>query len=132
MEQAADSSPRTAGRTAVEIRCTGHLRAAVGTGKMEFSFAGDTLRDLLEAFFAEYDVRDMILAETEADATATGWAPAPDELPGTWRKNPEGEQTREFVRVTVNGVFNEHLAGLDTEIEAGDRVALMYPFVFCV
>lgn len=99
---------------------------------MEFSFAGDTLRDLLEAFFAEYDVRDMILAETEADATATGWAPAPDELPGTWRKNPEGEQTREFVRVTVNGVFNEHLAGLDTEIEAGDRVALMYPFVFCV
>lgn len=132
MEQAADSSPRTAGQTTVEIRCTGHVRSAVGTGKMAFSFAGDTLRDLLEAFFAEYDVRDMILAETEADATATGWAPAPNELPGTWRKNPEGEQTKPFVRVTVNGVFNEHLAGLDTKIEEGDRVALMYPFVFCV
>jgi molybdopterin converting factor small subunit len=33
--------------------------------------------------------------------------------------------------VAVNGEFNEHLDGLDTELEAGDRVGLMFPFIFC-
>ncbi|PSP64066.1 pterin cluster protein, partial [Halobacteriales archaeon QH_8_64_26] len=39
--------------------------------------------------------------------------------------------TRAYARVAVNGRFNENLEGLDTELEAGDRVALMYPFMFC-
>ena len=118
--------------TTVEVRLTGHVRRRVGAAKLPFSFEGDTLRDFLEAFFAEYDVKDMILAETEAEATTRGWAPRPERLPGAWRKNPEGEQTRAYVRVTVNGTFNEHLAGLDTPLEDGDRVALVYPFMFCV
>lgn len=126
------SDPQDSEQTTVEIRCTGHVRRAVGAGKLSFRFQGNTLRDLLEAFFEEYDVRDMIIAETEAEATAPGWAPAPEDLPGTWRKNPEGEQTRQYVRVTVNGVFNEHLDGLDTELSDDDRVALIYPFTFCV
>lgn len=132
MQQSMETGPQSADQTTVEVRCTGHVRSAVGTGKMAFTFEGDTLREMLDAFFAEYDVRDMIIAETEAEATAPGWAPTPEELPGTWRKNPEGEQTRKFVRVVVNGVFNEHLDGLNTELENGDRVALIYPFTFCV
>ncbi len=132
MDQAGAQSSSELSETTVEVRCTGHVRAAVGTGKLEFTFAGETLREFLEVFFAEYAVRDMILAESEEAATAPGWAPAPDELPGSWRKNPEGEQTRKYVRVTVNGVFNEHLEGLDTPIHDGDRIALMYPFMFCV
>lgn len=118
--------------TTVEVRLTGHVRREVGTGKLSFTFAGDTLREFLDAFFAEYDVREMIIAETEAEATTRGWAPRPDHLPGAWRKNPEGEQTRAYVRVTVNGTFNEHLQGLDTRLSDDDRVALVYPFMFCV
>ena len=121
----------TRARTTVTVRCTGHVREAVGTHELEYTFEGDRLREFLEAFFEEYDVEDMLIAETEADATASGWAPAPDDLPGTWRKNPEGEQTRPYARVCINGRFNEHFEGFETELEDGDRVALIYPFMFC-
>lgn len=130
MEETAEAAAETT--TTVEVRLTGHVRRRVGTGRLSFTFAGDTLREFLEAFFAEYDVEDMILAETEAEATARGWAPRPERLPGAWRKNPEGDQTRPYVRVTVNGTFNEHLKGLDTPLDDDDRVALVYPFMFCV
>jgi len=118
-------------QTTVEVRCTGHVRDAVGATGLEFTFEGTTLRAFLEAFFAEYDVKDLLIAETEDEATTDGWADPPDELPGTWRKNPEGEQTRQYARVAIDGTFNEHLAGLDTELSDGDRVSLMYPFIFC-
>lgn len=119
-------------QTTVELRCTGHVRRAVGFGKTEYTFDGTTVRDLLDQFFAEYDVRDLLIAETEADATTEGWAPKPDTLPGAWEKNPEGDQTRQYARVLVNGTFNEHVDGLDTELEDGDRIGLLYPFVYCV
>ncbi|ELY42441.1 MoaD/ThiS family protein [Natronorubrum sulfidifaciens] len=118
-------------RTTVTVRCTGHIRDAVGTHELEFTFSGARLRDFLEAFFEVYDVEEMLMAETEADATAHGWAPVPDDLPGTWRKNPEGDQTRTYARVCLNGRFNEHYEGLETTLEDGDRVALIYPFMFC-
>mgnify|MGYP006275124795 FL=1 len=117
--------------TTVEVRCTGHVRTAVGESKLSFAFEGTTLRELLDAFFDRYDVKDLLLAETEDEATTRGWADPPEELPGTWRKNPEGEQTRTYARVLVNGQFNEHLAGLDTRLRDGDRVGLCYPFIFC-
>jgi molybdopterin converting factor small subunit len=134
MDGTADTSTRTARaeQTSIEVRATGHVRDVVGTGRLDYTFEGSTLREFLEAFFAEYDVRDLLIAETEADATAHGWATPPADLPGTWRKNPEGEQTRAFARVLVNGKFNEHLDGLDTVLRDGDRVALVKPFVFCV
>lgn len=118
--------------TTVELRCSGHVRRAVGFGKTEYRFEGRRLRDLLDEFFTAYDVRDLIIAETEDDATTRGWAPRPDSLPGSWKKNPPGDQTRRYARVLVNGTFNEHLDGLDTILEDGDRVALLYPFVYCV
>ncbi|SIR82823.1 MoaD/ThiS family protein [Natronorubrum thiooxidans] len=118
-------------QTTVTVRCTGHIRDAVGTHELEFTFAGDRLREFLEAFFAVYDVEDLLIAETEADATAHGWAPVPDDLPGTWRKNPEGDQTRTYARVCINGRFNEHFEGFETTLADGDRVALIYPFMFC-
>jgi molybdopterin converting factor small subunit len=118
--------------TTVTVRPTGHVRTAVGQPRLEYSFEGDSLREFLSAFFAEYDVRDMLIAETEAEATTRGWATGTAELPGeNYAKNPEGEQTRSYARVAVNGVFNEHLDGLDTELETGDRVALIYPFMYC-
>ncbi len=117
--------------TTVTVRCTGHVRDAVGTHELEFTFEGTTLRAFLEDFFDEYELEDMLIAETEAEATHSGWAPVPDDLPGTWRKNPEGEQTRPYARVCINGRFNEHLEGFETTLTGDDRVALIYPFMFC-
>ena len=119
-------------RTTVTVKCTGHVRTAVGQPRFEFTFEGDTLRAFLTAFFEEYDVADMLIAETEAEATTRGWAKVEEEVPGNWYKNPEGEQTRAYARVCVNGQFNELLDGLDTHLDDGDRVALIYPFVYCV
>jgi molybdopterin converting factor small subunit len=118
--------------TTVEVRATGHVRTELGTGRLEFSFEGSTLREFLSAFFEEYghDLSELLIAETEAEATAHGWARV-SELPGTWRKNPEGEQTRAYARIMINGRFNEHLGGFDTELSDGDRVALVYPFMYC-
>jgi molybdopterin converting factor small subunit len=127
LEGAAETTPKTT----VEVRCTGHVRREVGEPKLEFTFEGTTLREFLDAFFESYDVADMLIAETEAEATAHGWVPEEVEAAGDWAKNPEGEQTRAFARVAINGRFNEHLDGLDTELEDGDRVSLMYPFIYC-
>jgi len=117
--------------TTVVVNCTGHVRTAIGDTGFEYSFEGSTLREFLEAFFEEHDVRDLLIAETEAEATSHGWAPQQEELPGSYAKNPEGEQTRRYARVSINGTFNEHLDGLDTRLEDGDRVGLLYPFMYC-
>jgi len=133
MATTVDDASESVATTTVDVRCTGHVRTAVGTPQLAFTFEGATLRAFLDAFFDEYDVRDMLIAETEADASTRGWAPrARETLRGSWRKNPPGDQTRRYARVLVNGVFNEHLDGLDTPLEDGDRVALVYPFVYCV
>jgi len=120
-------------QTTVEVRATGHVRDALGTPKLSFTFEGDTLREFADAFFAEYDVRDLVIAETEAESATRGWAPIDaDDVPGDLRKNPDGEQTRAYARILVNGQFNENLAGFDTKLNEGDRVALVYPFLFCL
>jgi molybdopterin converting factor small subunit len=130
MSATTTESVETTEQTTVTVRCTGHVRTAIGEPKIEFTFEGDTLRAFLDAFFDEYDVADLLIAETDDDATTRGWAPVED-APGTWRKNPEGENTRCYARVCVNGRFNENLDGLDTKLTGDDRVALIYPFIFC-
>ncbi len=131
MSSTQTASPDETGTTTVDVRCTGHVRTEIGEHSFEFDFGGNTLREFLEAFFEEYDVEELLIAETEAEATTNGWAPTDGDPPGAWEKNPEGEQTRAFARVAINGRFNEHLEGLDTELADGDRVSLMYPFMFC-
>jgi molybdopterin converting factor small subunit len=115
--------------TTVEVRCTGHVWTAISESDVAFTFEGEALREFLAAFFAEYDVKDLLIAETDADAITSGWADPPEDPPGTWEKNPEGEQTRTYARVAVNGKFNEYFAGLDTRLCDGERVGLMYPFI---
>ncbi|WP_418283026.1 MoaD/ThiS family protein [Halorubrum sp. DTA98] len=132
-EANAETASSTTGvETTVTVRCTGHVRRELGTHEFEYTFEGDTLREFLAELFAEHpEIEDMILAETEAEATHSGWAPTPEELPGTWTKNPEGEQTIAYARILVNGRFNENRNGFDTVLSDGDRVALVYPFMFC-
>jgi len=120
--------------TTVDVKATGHVRAALDDHRFEFTFEGTTLRAFLDAFFEEHELEETLIAETDAGAATNGWASAaaPDDLPGDWQRNDEGENTRPFARVLVNGRFNEILDGFDTELSDGDRVALVYPFVFCV
>lgn len=117
--------------TTVDVRATGHVRTELGTHELEFTFEGDTLRAFLEQFFAEYGCEDLVIADSPEEATANGWARYDGDPPGRWEANPEGERTRAYARVLVNGRPNELLDGFDTEIEDGDRVALVYPFFFC-
>ena len=118
--------------TTVTIRCTGHVRRELGTHEFDYVFEGDTLRELLDELFEEHpELQELIIAETEAEATHSGWAPTPEDLPGTWTKNPVGEQTIAYARILVNGRFNENERGFDTRLDEGDRVALVFPFMFC-
>lgn len=125
--------PGTRAVTTVDVKATGHVRTALGEHRFEFTFEGSTLREFLEAFLAEHDVADLLIAETEAEGSTRGWARSPDvdALAGRWVANPEGERTRPYARVLVNGRFNELLDGFDTELEDGDRVALVNPFMYC-
>lgn len=132
MSTQTQSDPEMRETTTVDVKATGHVRTALDEHRFEFTFEGSTLREFLEAFLAEYDVADLLLAGT-GDASTEGWARVPDldSLPGRWVDNPEGEQTRPYARVLVNGRFNELLDGFDTELEDGDRVALVNPFMYC-
>ncbi|WP_144903519.1 MoaD/ThiS family protein [Halobellus captivus] len=130
---AQSQTARQIAETTVEVRATGHVRDALGVPKLSYTFEGDTLREFVEAFFADHDVRDLVIAETEAESTTRGWAPIDAaDVPGNLRKNPDGEQTRAYARILVNGQFNENLDGFDTELHDGDRVALVNPFMFCL
>ncbi|UIP01431.1 MoaD/ThiS family protein (plasmid) [Halobaculum sp. CBA1158] len=117
--------------TTVDVKGTGRLYDALPEHRFEYTFDGTTLREFLDAFLEDHDVADLLIAEEPEDAVAHGWAEPPEELPDDFTANPEGDRTRAYARIAVNGHFNEHLDGFDTELEDGDRVALMYPFMFC-
>ena len=116
--------------TTVDVKATGNVRRELEEHRFDFTFEGSTLREFLAAFFDEYGCEDLILATEDNDSTK-GWARHDGELPGCWVANPEGERTRRFARVLINGKFNELLDGFDTELEDGDRIALMQPFMYC-
>ncbi|MGZ0746904.1 pterin cluster protein [Haloparvum sp. AD34] len=130
-ESTAESTPATAETTTVEVRATGHVRDALDAHQFDYAFEGSTLGEFLDQFFDEHGCEDLLLAETEAEETGPGWADYPGEPPGRWERNPEGERTRAFARVLINGRFNELYDGFATELDDGDRVALVYPFIFC-
>lgn len=65
----------TTGRveTTVEVRLISHVRPATGTHRTELISKGETLRASLEAFFAAYDVHDLVITEREAGVMTRGW-----------------------------------------------------------
>jgi molybdopterin converting factor small subunit len=122
-----DAEPVT---TTVDVKATGNVRRELEEHRFDFTFEGTTLREFLDAFFDEYGCVELILATEDNDRTK-GWARHEGELPGRWVANPEGDRTRRYARVLVNGKFNELLDGFDTELHDGDRIALMQPFMYC-
>jgi len=118
--------------TTVEVKPTGHVRREIGLAEFRLAFGGDTLEAFLEALFERYPgTEELLIAETEAEASTDGWADPPGELPGTLHGNPAEDDTRAYARVLVDGRFNELYDGFHTELDDGDRVALVYPFIYC-
>lgn len=124
-------SGRTGTATTVDVRCTGRVRAAVGTDELEFAFDGDRLGEFLAAFADDYGLEELLVVDPteEPDPMARLWARPPGEVPG-WRPDAETERARPYGRVCVNGRFSYRLAGLETRVADGDRIALLYPFLF--
>lgn len=89
--------------TTATIKFTGNVRGRIGIGQMDFAFDGQNLGELLEALFARYDLRDVLL-----------------DLDGGLKP---------FARLLVNGRFSSSLQGMQTPIRDGDRVVLMRPYM---
>ncbi|WP_436343531.1 pterin cluster protein [Natronorubrum sp. FCH18a] len=129
MSAEVDSS-RADSATTVTVRCTGHVRDAVGSRELEFAVASDRLRTFLAAFAATYDLEAFfdVDLERESDPMARLWARPAGEFPG-WRP-PDDDRCRPYGRICLNGQFSVHFDGLESRLEDGDRIALLYPFLF--
>ena len=87
----------------ITFKFTGDVWARMKTYRMDFSFEGATLSDLLDALFEQYDLRDLIL-----DAN---------------------RRIIPYSRVIVNGHFSEFVGGLTASVQDGDEVVLIRPFL---
>lgn len=90
-------------RVRVTLKFIGEFWGRVGFPHAAFEFEGETVRDLLPAVTAAYDVADLLL-------------------------NPDGVSTRPSSRLVVNGRFFELVGGLDAPVRDGDVVTLMRPY----
>jgi len=103
------------GPTTVHVRCTGHARMANGEHAFHYTFDDTTPRAFLPPFFAEYDIANLVPAETEAEATAHGLA--------TTRRGPGPRIPRANRSVHPPGSPSTagSTNGLDTSLADGDR-----------
>ncbi len=88
--------------TNVTLKFTGNVHARIGAFRMDFSFEGTKLRDLVNDVVARYDVRDLLLDESG--------------------------DIKPYARVLVNGRFTEVLEGMDTPVHSGDTIVLIHPY----
>jgi molybdopterin converting factor small subunit len=86
----------------ITVKFMSIARQRAGAGVVEFTSPESKLRDVLNAIVASYRIADLILTE-------------------------KGE-VRPWARVLVNGRCHEFVGGLDTELQSGDRIALIYPY----
>lgn len=89
--------------TKVTLKFTGLVWARTHLYRMDFAFEGKALRDLLEALFARYSLRDLVLDENEQFIFRSG--------------------------VLVNGRSVKYLGGLNAPIRDGDEVIVMRPSI---
>ncbi len=85
----------------VLIKFTGDVWMRMHAAQMEFAFEGDTLGQLLEVLFAQYELRDLLLDESG--------------------------KIRFRSRIAVNGRFSDTLQGMNTPVQSGDVIVLMRP-----
>lgn len=89
--------------THVTLKFTGDVWHRLGTYCLDFAFAGQTLGQLLRAFFAQYPVRDLILDDQD-------------------RVIP-------YSRIIVDGHFLEVTGDMNLAVHDGSEVVLIHPFL---
>lgn len=115
-ETAAEEEAATT--TTVAVRARGRFRREFDDRRFEFTFAGDTLREFVGTLLGERpELADRLIGETRREDDA-GWTDLQDDT-------TEGK--RPFVRVMIDGTFNEYRGGADAELTDGDRVELVEP-----
>lgn len=108
-------------RTTVRIRACGRFRRRFDETRFEFTFEGERLRGFLGALLAEHpDIADLLIGETQRGDDA-GWTDLQDDI---------DEEHRPFVRIMINGTFNEYRGGAEAELSDGDRVELVEPLTY--
>lgn len=85
----------------VLVKFTGDVWMRMHRGQIEFAFEGDNLGQLLDALFARYALRDLLLDESGS--------------------------VRFRSRIAVNGRFSDTLQGMQTPVHSGDVIVLMRP-----
>ncbi len=88
--------------TTVELKFTGNVRTKMGADRLKFSFEGDNLEQLLQAVFAQYDLKDLLMDEA---GVIQPWS-----------------------RIVVNGRFSYLVGDMDAPVKNGDMVVLMRPY----
>ncbi len=89
--------------TEVTLKFTGEVWARTGIYRTDFAFTGTTLRDLLQAVFSKFNLRDLVLDGNDQFIFRSG--------------------------VLVNGRSAKYLGGLTAPIHNGDEVILMRPSI---
>ena len=87
----------------VELKFTGNVRARMGADRVNFTFEGTTLGELLQALLHRFNLQDLLLDE---DGNISPYA-----------------------RLAVNGRFSYLVGDLDAPIQNGDMVTLMHPYI---
>jgi molybdopterin converting factor small subunit len=87
----------------ITVKFMSIARRRAGVGVVEFTSQENTLRDVLRTVVDSYRISDLILTENR-------------------------DQVRSWARVLVNGRSHEFIGGLDTELQSGDSIALIYPY----
>ena len=88
----------------VTVKFMSMVRLRAGVGKVEFFTQKDALGDVLKEIAKKYDVGDLILTD---DGKVRPWA-----------------------RVLINGRSQEFVGGMDTKLQDGDRIALIFSFPY--
>lgn len=116
--EAAAEATTAAQTTTVEVCACGRFRREFDENRFEYTFEGNTLREFVGALLGERpELADLLIGETRREDEA-GWTDLQDDL---------AEGKRPFVRVMINGTFNEYRGGADAELSDGDRVELVEP-----
>ncbi|WP_276260781.1 MoaD/ThiS family protein [Haloglomus litoreum] len=116
--ETAPEGAEAATTTTVSVRACGRFRREFDDPRFEFTFTGDTLREFVGALLgARPELADRLIGETRREDDA-GWTDLQDDM---------AEGKRPFVRVMIDGTFNEYRGGADAELDDGDRVELVEP-----
>ncbi len=89
--------------TRVTLKFTGEMWARTQIYAMDFAFEGGTLKDLLDALFAQHNLRDVVLDEHDRFIFRSG--------------------------VLINGRSAKWLGELRAPIHDGDEVIVMRPSI---